>query len=740
MKILHLISGGDVGGAKTHVLSLVAGLNHTETVHLVCFMEGDFAKEALQLGIPTTVIAGNNLLHTRKRILAMIRHDGYQVIHCHGARANMMGMMLRKKACIPVMSTIHSDYRLDYLGRPAAALTYGNINKLALPKFDAWVGVSHGMTNLLISRGFDPQRIYTLYNGVDFDAERKVTSREETLKAMGFVPENIVFGIAARISPVKDMTTLVKAFAEAVKRAPGIRLAIAGDGEQEQEIRALAKELCPENTVHFAGWLKDVDSFYHALDVNCLTSLSETFPYALTEGARMKCATISSEVGGVPYLIDDGMNGLLFEPQDVGQLTEHMVRLATDDALRERLGQAIYDKTQKEFSLASMVEKQKHIYEAIIRRGTRQEKKRDGAIICGAYGKGNRGDNAILNAITDQLRQIDPDLPITVMTRKPMEARLCAQIDSVYTFRLCSIGRRMKHSKLYISGGGTLMQDATSTRSILYYLYSIRQAAKKGCKVMLYGCGVGPIDKPRNRKRAKKILNRYVDVISVRDRYSLEFLKELGVTKPKICLTADPALSLDTSAEQTMHNYLRRCGLREDENYMMLSVRPWHGFEERIDDIVKAVEYARERYGLTPVLYCMEPKRDEAAAKAIADKLKGRSLLLHAGNNAQEILAMMRSVQLVVAMRLHALIFAAGQNLPMVGVVYDPKVSGFLDYLGQENYLPLEESTADRLIRQIDIAMQKKTDKTENVARLRKLADENATLAKELLNDGRIVE
>ena len=87
-----------------------------------------------------------------------------------------------------------------------------------------------------------------------------------------------MFGIAARISPVKDMTTLVRAFAAAVKQAPDVRLVIAGDGEQAGEIRALAKELCPEGTVFFPGWLEDVNSFYQALDVNVLTSLSETFP------------------------------------------------------------------------------------------------------------------------------------------------------------------------------------------------------------------------------------------------------------------------------------------------------------------------------------------------------------------------------------------------------------------------------------------------------------------------------
>ena len=160
----------------------------------------------------------------------------------------------------------------------------------------------------------------------------------------------------------------------------------------------------------------------------------------------------------------------------------------------------------------------------------RPKRARDGVVVCGAYGKGNSGDNAILNAIVEQLHRIDPDLPICALSRKPDETRLCAKVDAVYTFNILRIARRLRRSKLYLSGGGTLMQDATSTRSLLYYLFSIRQAKHAGCRVMLYGCGIGPIDRPRNRRRTARTLERCADVISVRDRYSLETLKALGVT------------------------------------------------------------------------------------------------------------------------------------------------------------------------------------------------------------------
>ena len=735
MKIIHMISGGDVGGAKTHVLSLLAGLNKTETVHLICFTKGPFANEARQLGIPTTVIADSSLLRTGKRILAMIRHDGYQVIHCHGARANMMGMLLRKKAGVPVISTIHSDYRLDYLGRPMAALTYGNINKIALRRFDAWVGVSAGMTNLLISRGFDPQRVYTLYNGVDFSRQPEIVPRDAYLKSIGLSVEEdtVVFGIAARINPVKDMTTLIRAFAATVEECPNIRLVIAGDGEQEAEIRALARELCPSGTVCFAGWVQQIDSFYNALDVNVLTSLSETFPYALTEGARMHCATIASRVGGVPYLIDDGFNGLLFEPRDVAKLTSHMVYFARHREERLAMGEKLYEKARRDFSLEAMVSKQESIYETIIRRAKRPAGLRDGVVICGAYGKGNSGDNAILNAIVEQLHHIDPDLPITALSRDPMETKLCAGIDAVYTFSVFKIGRLLRRTKLYISGGGTLMQDATSTRSLLYYLFSIRQAHRRGCKVMLYGCGIGPISKERNQKRTAKVLNRYVNIISVRDRYSIDTLEQLGVTEPEIHLNADPALLIDPPDTDELRSYLRRSGLVEGKSYVMIALRPWDGFTEKIGAFAAAAEYLHREYGLIPLLYAMEPARDEAAVKAVAEKIHCPHLVLSAGTNGAEILALVRRMSLVISMRLHTLIFASGQGVPVVGIVYDPKVSGFLDYLGQDLYLPLQEVNLGALADLIDAAMAEEPFESENIQRLRRLSAENEALARRLL-------
>ena len=294
MKILHLISGGDVGGAKTHVLSLLEGLGQTQTVRLVCFMDGPFAQEARELGIDT-VVMDCGVAASIRALARMIEDERFEVVHCHGARANMTGAILRRTIHVPIVTTVHSDYRLDYLGRPLHRLTFGTINTIALRCFDYHIGVSDAVSQMLIERGFDPQTMFSIYNGVDFTPRTPAMDRAAYMKSVGLAAgaDDVVFGIAARLNPVKDVATLIRGFALAAKEHPNIRLLIAGDGEEREMLEKLAAELCPKGSYVFAGWVTDMDSFYHALDVNTLTSLSETFPYAITEGARMHCATIA---------------------------------------------------------------------------------------------------------------------------------------------------------------------------------------------------------------------------------------------------------------------------------------------------------------------------------------------------------------------------------------------------------------------------------------------------------------
>ena len=739
MKVIHLISGGDSGGAKTHVLSLLQNLNKTITAQLVCFRDGPFAEEARAMGIPTMICGGNNIPHLRRELAAYIRQGGYQLIHCHGSRANMIGALLRKPTGLPVVSTVHSDYKLDYMGRPFARLTFGAINAWALRHLDYRIGVSDAMVDLLIDRGFPPDRFYAIYNGIDFTPAPSQGNRLAYLRGLGAdVEENsVVVGIAARLNPVKDMSTLIRGFAEGHKSCPRLRLVIAGDGEERQKLEDLAKELGVEKEVTFAGWISGgMDRFYSALDVNALTSLSETFPYALTEGARFHLATVATAVGGIPYLIDQDVNGYLFTPGDWQTLGRYLAALGNGDALRREMGEKLYEKASAKFSIQSTVDTQLHIYEEIIRRHNRPKRDRDGVVICGAYGRGNAGDDAILEAILQEMRSIDPDMPITVLTKDPKATRLTYRVRTAGRMDVLTWKKAMRHAGLYINGGGSLIQDVTSRRSLWFYLHNIQAAHKAGCKVQMYGCGIGPVLREQHRKLAASVLNASVDVITLREPDSLKELQSMGVTKPEILLTADPALTLPAASEDEIDSVLLRAGIPPHGKYLCFALRNWKGFEDKAPLFAQAAKYAYETYGLTPVFAAVEKHLDPVAGRLAAAGLDIPHYFLDDAGSAGTIIGALSRMQAVVSMRLHALIFAAGQGIPLAGVVYDPKVSAFLRYIGQENFLDLDALTADALKAMIDRMVSSPISPEEQAAavqKLRQIEQVNVDTARRLL-------
>ena len=738
MKVIHLISGGDSGGAKTHVLSLLQNLSKTIDVTMVCFMEGPFAQEARDLGIRTEVYPSRNVLGTLRRLKAKVLEEGFDIIHSHGARGNMMAAMLRRSTGLPVVTTVHSDYRLDYLGRPFSRISYGSINTLALRLLDYRIGVSDAMVDLLISRKFDPDKLFTIYNGLDFTLPPPAMDRAAYFRSVGLQADedSVVAGIAARLNPVKDVATLIRGFAKAHAQCPRLRLLIAGDGEERSMLEQLARDLGVAPYVCFAGWIQDTNTFYQSIDINTLTSLSETFPYALTEGARALLPTISSRVGGVPYLIDHGVNGLLFEPGDADTLSRHLVALAEDPVQRRHLGERLHQKAVTEYSLESTVQRQLEIYRVILRRKARETGRRDGALVCGAYGRGNAGDDAILEAIVRELRQIDPDLPVWVLSRTPDDTRMTYRVNSIYTFAFPKFLWRMRKTRLYINGGGSLMQDVTSHRSLWFYLFTISAAKKLGNRVLMYGCGIGPIHAPANRKRCAHVLQRNVDMITLRDTHSLTELQDMGIDAPEILLSSDPTVILPAASSEVIDGMLESRGMDPHGRYIGFTLRPWPGFEEKAEIFGRAADYAWEKHGLTPVFLPIEKRLDVAACKRAAVHMKAPHFIIEDTGASDHTIGLFSRMQVVVSMRLHALVFSAGQGVPLVGVVYDQKISSFLRYIGQDLFTDLKDVTYEKLCAHIDAAVERIGD-TEflsgGVDRLRQVERRNSEAAEKLL-------
>ena len=734
MKVIHLISGGDTGGAKTHVHSLLQNLSRGMDITLVCFRDGPFAREAAELGIETRVCSGG-FFSALREVRRMIAEEGFELVHTHGSRANLAGAILRSTCGRPVVSTIHSDYRLDYMGRPLAAATYGVLNVLALRRIKYHVGVSDAMRDLLISRRFPRETTFAIYNGLDFSREPKRHDRAAFCARVGanVATGDIVVGAAARLDPVKDLATLVRGFAAAREGHPELKLIIAGEGPERPALEALAEELGVRGAVTLAGWLDDMEEFYSALDINTLSSLSETFPYALTEGAAYRLPTVASAVGGIPRLIEDGKTGFLFAPGDWEKLGARLAQLASDPCLRERLGAAVHERAAREFSVEATCREQRAVYEEILEREARG---RSGVVICGAYGMGNSGDEAILDAIVAEMRAIDPLMPLTVMTRDPAGASARLGLTAVHTFNFPRFLAVMRRRALYINGGGSLIQDVTSRRSLWYYLFTLRAAKRLGCKVMMYGCGIGPVKRPGGVERTRRVLNSCVDAITLREPDSIEELARFGVTKPEIILASDPALTLPSAPAEEVDAALEAAGAAPEGKYICFALRLWPGFGEKAGVFAAAARHAHEAYGLTPVFLPINHLDDGQAAALVAEKLGDTPhVLLPGPMSSALVIGLMSRMQVVVSMRLHGLIFAAGQGVPLIGVSYDPKVTAFLRCV-DAGCVPLEGLEEGELCRLIDGAAARSGDAAaleENVRKLRAIEHRSMETAARLL-------
>ena len=236
-------------------------------------------------------------------------------------------------------------------------------------------------------------------------------------------------------------------------------------------------------------------------------------------------------------------------------------------------------------------------------------------------------------------------------------------------------------------------------------------------------------------KKAARVINRYVDVVTLREDTSREALAHMGVDKPEIRVTADPALLLHPADDARVNGWFLQNGLNPMNDYVLFVLRPWDGFTEKAPVFAQVADWLYERHGVSPVFLALEPHRDLAASHLAAEQVHGPCPVLSVPNDGSLIVGIMGRMRAVVSMRLHALIFASAVGTPVVGAVYDPKVQAFLDYLGQKRYMPLEAVTEPRLRAAVEEALEDGESSAASIERLRALAAENEAIAQKLLED-----
>ncbi|WP_352418670.1 polysaccharide pyruvyl transferase CsaB [Proteiniborus sp.] len=301
-------------------------------------------------------------------------------------------------------------------------------------------------------------------------------------------------------------------------------------------------------------------------------------------------------------------------------------------------------------------------------------------IISGYYGFDNSGDDAILKAIVKDLRETDSKIEISAFSNNPKSTEAVYGIKAYKRLNIFQVFKGISSSDMLISGGGSLLQDVTSTRSILYYLALINIAKMLNKAVVVYANGIGPINKKINRTLTKKVLNK-VDLITLRDSNSKMTLEEIGV-RVKMLVTSDPVFTLEPSSRSQVDKIFEEEGIPLDKPLIGISVRKWKNSKNLVDVVAKAIQYIDSSYDVRTVLIPMHYPEDLEISVEIAHKSNSPNCyVIRNKYGVEDIMGIIKRLELIVAMRLHSLIYAATQAVPVIGLVYDPKVDGLLEML-----------------------------------------------------------
>jgi len=346
-------------------------------------------------------------------------------------------------------------------------------------------------------------------------------------------------------------------------------------------------------------------------------------------------------------------------------------------------------------------------------------------LLAGYYGFGNLGDEAILEMALKQILEITDRKNITVLSGNKEVTKKKYNIDTIDRYNVFSIIKKLKSSDALVFGGGSLLQDVTSKRSIYYYLFLIRLAKIMNNKIVMLSQGIGPIINEKSKRAVASTL-KMVDYITVRDKHSKEFLESIGVDENKVFLSTDPVINL--KAGENIKNE------QNGSKKICFSLRNWKNTDvsEKISQVAeKLIKNNIECYFI-PFYYNEDLELIDQVEKNIKDK----AVYYKERLSTNEAFDIIKNMDVMVGVRLHSLIFAAAANVPFVAVSYDHKVDHFVNSVNMKVACNIDnidvELLYDEIIKKLENEDEEKKKLQESVSKLRQLTNINYKILKEI--------
>lgn len=672
MKILMATMQLDIGGAETHIIELSKQLAVLGHEVVIISNGGVYVEEIQRAGIrhvsaPMHRRSVGDMMRARAILKETIRRERPDVIHAHARIPAFLCGTLAKRMGVPFVTSCHGVYAVS------------GVLKLLSNWGQRTLAVSDDIRDYLVEQyGVSPAQITMTINGIDTEKFSPAVSGEKVRREFSLGNGPVVCHVSRLDQETKTAALQLIAIAPRLHEVfPGVRLLIVGGGTAFEELKKLAHETNEKlgfPCITLTGPRTDINELVAAGDLFVGVSRA-----ALEAMAAEKPTVLSGAQGHMGLFLPEHRERAMetnfccrTDPVATpDQLLADVVRgLSLSEEERQTLGRVGRAVVQEHYSLDRMVRDSLTVYDQVRLR-------RYNVVMSGYYGFNNAGDDAILESVQENIRAISDDVSLTVLSNDPDLTLRQFGLQAVPRFNFFKVASALRRSDLLLSGGGSLMQDTTSTRSLLYYLSVIWLARLLGKPVMFYANGIGPVRQKRNRRLVRAAVERAA-AVTLRDHSSADELRAMGVKREDLLVTADPVFRLEPDSRERATELIARSGIPMDRPFVIVSVRDWDkavGFPEQLAPVC---DHLRRHHGMEVLFLLMQPRNDSEMTRRVREAMEEPSYLLEGGCTPREIMAVLGEAKLCLAMRLHTLIFAAKVATPTVGLVYDPKVESYL--------------------------------------------------------------
>jgi len=699
--ILMTLMGLEIGGAETHVVELSKELKKQGYDIIVASNGGVYEKELTDCGIRHYCVPMNQrnifrMIRSYFILKHIIKKESVDIVHSHARIPGFICGFLYKRMDFTFVTSAHGVF---FTGMGLKYLT--NWGKKV-------IAVSDDIKDYLIENyKVRNEDIFVTINGIDTEKFSPSSSGDTIRKEFQIQEDDQILLCVSRMDKSCDLVTrqLLEIALKLKNDIPRLKMLLVGGGDVFKELQQQARsinEVQGETFIHMTDARTDINEFIAVSDVFVGVSRAALEAMAgektvLLAGAQGYMGIFGKEKLEIAIENNFCCRGCGDSTSD--KLFDDLKLAFLQMTVEQRKELGAYGRTVifNYYSVTNMANDCIHAYEVATKE---RKEKQYHIIMSGYYGFNNSGDEAILISMHKNIQALGEQFHITVLSNKPDETKAKYGVEVVYRFSFMEVLKAIRQCDVLLSGGGSLLQDSTSTRSLMYYLSIIFAAKAMGKKVMLYANGIGPVSGKQNRRIVKLVVNK-ANLITLREENSYAELMSMGVNKKKCFVTADPVFTLEGIVQKDAYRLLDEAGVPQEKPLVGVSVRNWKDMEAFTDKFASLCDEIYDKYQRNIVFIVMQVPNDIKISQKVQSKMKNKSYILKENYSPYEIMGIIGCMDFILSMRLHTLIFAAREHVPLIGFVYDPKIQYYLEKLKMPSGGAINDFSNDETLKQV---------------------------------------